>query len=622
MDLSAMMKGIQQDARELSREVSFETYLDMVRRDRRLTRMAHELIHDMIVGGGVTPGPGGEAQYELFRDRLFGVDDAISQVVEYFAGAARRLEVRKRILLLIGPPGSGKSTLVNTIKEGLEDYTRTASGAVYAIKGCPVYESPLHLIPRQRRGALRGIYVEGELCPYCGWLVRNVYKHDVTRVPVQRFSFSVSQGIGIGTYVATDPGSEDLRRLVGSVDLSQLRASTDRQAARQAYRLDGELNAANRGLVDLIEILKMDERFLAVLLALSQEQVVKLSGRGTMYADEAIIAHSNLAEYEALVEDPKAAALLDRLVVVRMGYPLAVRDEVRVYERMIADSGLKKTQLSPLALPAAATFAVLTRLAPSPGGWTLAKKLHFYDGRFAQGVRPDDIDALREGAQEDGTFGFSPRYVMNQLSGELSSSRGCLTGGAILEALWEGLTQRAGFGGDDREGAAEVFAAARAEYDELVKRAIRRALVPGFLRQAQTRARNTLRELESWSKSGGGNLDAFRPLERALDVPYFRRDDLRRELLVQLRAAADSDQLYRADPRIEEAIERALLPSWSEAASTIVSEKSGVRTKLRNTLVADWGFPEPCAEDVIEHAVRLGGPEGERRGILSRRGGD
>ena len=619
MDLSAMMKGIQQDARELSREVSFETYLDMVRRDRRLTRMSHELIHDMIVGGGVSPGPRGEARYELFHDRLFGVDHAISQVVEYFGGAARRLEVRKRILLLIGPPGSGKSTLVNTIKEGLEDYTRTASGAVYAIKGCPVYENPLHLIPRQRRGGLRGLYVEGELCPYCGWLVRNVYKHDVTRVPVQRFSFSVSQGIGIGTYVATDPGSEDLARLVGSVDLSQLRASTDRQAARQAYRLDGELNAANRGLVDLIEILKMDERFLAVLLALSQEQVVKLSGRGTMYADEAIVAHSNLAEYEALVEDPKAAALLDRLVVVRMGYPLAVRDEVRVYEKMIADSGLKKTQLSPLALPAAATFAVLTRLAPAPGGWTLTKKLHYYDGRFVQGVRPGDIDAMVEGAQADGTFGFSPRYVMNQLSGELSSGRGCLTGGAILEALWEGLTQRAGFGEGDREAATEVFAAASAEYDELVKRAIRRALVPGFLRQAQTRARNALKDLESWSKSGGGSLDAFRTLERSLDVPYFTRDDVRRELLLQLRAG-DSEQLYAADPRVEEAIERALLPTWSEASSMISSEKSGVRTKLRNTLVADWGFPEACAEDVIEHAARLAGPEGERRGILSRRG--
>jgi serine protein kinase len=620
MDLTTMLKGIQRDARELSREVSFETYLDMVRRDRRLARLSHELIHDMIVAAGTHPGPGGRVQYELFRDRLFGVDDAIAHVVQYFAGAARRLEVRKRILLLIGPPGSGKSTLVNTIKEGLEDYTRTAAGAVYAIKGCPVYENPLHLIPRQRRGQLRGIYVEGELCPYCGWVVRNVYKNDVTRVPVQRFSFSVSQGIGIGTYVATDPGSEDLSRLVGTVDLSQLRASTDRQAARQAYRLDGELNAANRGVADLIEILKMDERFLSVLLALSQEQVVKLSGRGTMYADEAIVAHSNLAEYQALVSDPKAAALLDRLVVVRMGYPLAVRDEVRVYEKMIAESGMRQAQLSPLALPAAATFAVLTRFSPAPGGWTLARKLRFYDGRFVEGVRPGDLDAVREGERDDGSFGFSPRYVMNQLSRALSGAEGCLTGGAVLETLWQGLEQRAGFGEADRQAAAQVFAVATAEYDEMVKRAIRRALVAGFPRQAQTRARNSLKELQRWDKTGEDRFDTFRPLERALDVPYFRRDEVRRELLAQLAAESESEELYRVDPRIEEAIERAVLPTWAEASAALAPERSAARAKVRSALVGEWGFPEACADDVIRHAAQLGGRDGERRGLFSRIG--
>lgn len=621
MDATALLKGIQQEARELTRELPFEAYLEKARRDPRLARLSHKLIHDMIAAVGTGTDESGRTRYDLFRDQLFGVDSAILQVVEYFAAAARRFEVRKRILLLVGPPGCGKSTLVNAVKQGLEDYTRTPAGAVYAIKGCPVYEDPLHLIPRHRRAQLKAIHVEGDLCPHCRWMVRNVYRNDVTRVPVQRFSFSAAEGIGLGTFVATDPGSEDLSRLVGTVDLSQLRGSTDRHAARQAYRLDGELNAANRGLADLIEVLKMDERFLSVLLTLSQEQVIKLSGRGIMYADEAIVAHSNIAEYEALVADPKAAALLDRLVVVHMGYALAVRDEVRIYEKMLGEAGLEETRMSPLALPIAATLAVLSRLSPAPGGWTLQRKLRFYDGRFVAGVRPEDLAAARSGEREDGSFGFSPRYVMNQISRALGRTEGCLTGRAVLDTLWEGLTQRAGFDEGQREAATEIFAAARAEYDELVTRAIRRALVSGFEKAATAKAREALRDLEAWSRAGGGDgLATLRQVERALDVPYYRREELRQALLARLRGPGAAEALHRADPRLEEAIERILLPSWGEAAAKLTTQarekRSAARGKLRKALVEEWGCCDECAEDLIEHAAGLAGPETERRGVL------
>ena len=615
VESAQLLQAIQQEEKELTSELPFAAYLERARADPRLTRLSHELIHDMIVSAGVTRGRGGLSRYSFFRDELFGVDAAISQVAEYFGAAARRLEVRKRILLLVGPPGCGKSTLVDALKRGLENYSRTPEGAVYAIKDCPVYEDPLHLLPRHRRRELPGLRIEGDLCPYCRWLVRNVYHGDVGRVPVQRFSFSASEGIGIGTFVATDPNSEDLTRLVGEVDLALLRGSVDRRAARQAYRLDGELNAANRGLADLIEILKMDERFLSVLLSVSQEQLIKLSGRGVMYADEALVAHSNLAEYEALVADPKSSALQDRLVVVRMGYALSVRDETRIYQKLLGKELGDGAHLSPLALRVAATFAILTRLGPPRSGWTLPKKLRFYDGRFVPDVRPED---LRAEAREDGSFGFSPRYVINQLSRALGRSRGCLSGMAILETLWDGLTQRAGFSEEDRESASDLFALARKEYDEMVKRTLARAAAPGFEEAASALAREALRELRAWSAGAGdGRLERLPELERALGVPQYLQHEFRGDVLAAL--AAGDVPLHRADPRLEEAIEKVLLPSWRDVTKWLLAEEStseGLekRTELRRRLIDEADFCRECADDLLEYGVHLARPGRDRRG--------
>src|SRR6266540_4347979 len=419
METTGLLKGIQQEARQLTAEMPFETYLEKVKQDRKLARLSHGLVYDMIVESGLKRDRAGVPRYELFRDDLFGVDEAIAQVVEYFAAAARRHETRKRILLLVGPPGCGKSTLVNAIKQGLEEYSRTDRGAVWAIKGCPVYEDPLHLLPRHVRHELRGLHIEGELCPYCRWLVRNAYRGDVARVPVQRFTFSAAEGVGIGTFVATDPGSENLARLVGDVDLTQLRASTDRAAARQA----------------------------------------------------------------------------DRLVVVPVGYALSVRDEVGIYGKMIGQAGLRGVKISPLALPTAATFAILTRISPQ-SGWSLQRKLHYYDSRFVADVRPQEIAQLRAASPRDGMSGFSPRYVMNQVSRALSRKNTCLTGPVTLDILWEGLSQRAGFDDGQRQAAADLIATARREHDDMVRRTIRRVLVPDYRRAAQKLARDVLRELE------------------------------------------------------------------------------------------------------------------------------
>ncbi len=109
--------------------------------------------------------------------------------MEYFHSAAQRLEVRKRILLLMGPVGGGKSSIVALLKRGLENYTRSDDGAVYAIKECPMHEEPLHLIPVELRGEIEkefGLYIEGDLCPKCRWLLENKYDGKIESVPVIR----------------------------------------------------------------------------------------------------------------------------------------------------------------------------------------------------------------------------------------------------------------------------------------------------------------------------------------------------------------------------------------------------------------------------------------------------
>ena len=156
----------------------------------------------------------------------------MQQIVEYFHSAAQRLEVRKRILLLMGPVGGGKSTIVALLKRGLENYTRSEAGATYALKECPMHEEPLHLIPPELRPDIEkefGLYIEGELCPKCRWLLEDKYHGKIEAVPVVRIGFSEKQRTGIGTFAPSDPKSQDISELVGGIDLST-------RLARSAWR--------------------------------------------------------------------------------------------------------------------------------------------------------------------------------------------------------------------------------------------------------------------------------------------------------------------------------------------------------------------------------------------------
>ena len=258
MDLVKRLEEYRERERALTWEGTFAQYFEIATRQPSVAQLSHERIYNMMMAAGTETGRNGETHYTFFKDEIFGIEKPLQQIVEYFHSAAQRLEVRKRILLLMGPVGGGKSTIVSLLKHGLEEYTRQEAGAVYAIKECPMHEEPLHLIPAELRADVErdyGIYIEGDLCPKCRWLLENKYDNQIESIPVVRLAFSEKNRSGIGTFTPSDPKTQDVAELVGSIDLATI-GEYGAESDPRAYRFDGELNISNRGMMEFIEMLK------------------------------------------------------------------------------------------------------------------------------------------------------------------------------------------------------------------------------------------------------------------------------------------------------------------------------------------------------------------------------
>ena len=320
MDLVKRLEEYRDRERGLMWEGTFAQYFELASKKPEVGRLSHERIYHMIMDAGIETTRTGETHYKFFNQEIFGIEKPLQQIVDYFHSAAQRLEVRKRVLLLMGPVGGGKSTIVYLIKRGLEAYTRTEAGAVYAIKECPMHEEPLHLIPHELRPDVEkefGIYIEGDLCPHCRYMVDNHYRGRIEDVPVKRIAFSEKYRIGVGTFTPSDPKSQDISELVGGIDLSTI-GEVGVESDPRAYRFDGELNIANRGIMEFVEMLKTDEKFLYVLLTLSQEQNIKTGRFSMIYADEVVVSHTNEHEYQSFVGNKKSEALQDRIIKLEM----------------------------------------------------------------------------------------------------------------------------------------------------------------------------------------------------------------------------------------------------------------------------------------------------------------
>lgn len=619
---------------------TFLEYYDLVSKNPLIARLSHARIYDMVMAAGVGEvGADRPKIHNFFSSELFGIDKPIEQLVGYFSSAARRLEVRKRILLLMGPVGGGKSTLVSMIKRGLEVYSQTDGGAVYAIEGCPMHEEPLHLLPEQLRGEVMnelGVYIEGDLCPHCRLKVEE-NKGRIEDISVVRFTFSEKQRRGIGTFSPSDPKSQDISELTGSINLATI-GEYGAESDPRAYRFDGELNVSNRGLMEFIEMLKCDERFLYSLLTLSQEQNIKTGRFAMIYADEAIMSHTNENEYNAFIDNKRSEALQDRIIIVRVPYNLQLREEVKIYRKMVAQGtnvaigrlpGGGEIHVAPETLEVVSLFAVASRLVkPKKEGMTLMKKLKLYDDEPVEGFTEKDLkDLQEEGAKErEGMDGVSPRYVVNALSSAIvkESSKSCINPIDAMRALRDNLEHHAGYSAEEREKYLGIIGQVREEYDERAKREVQKAFVYSFEESATTLLNSYLDNVEAFLNKTrlkdpitGEELEPdeklMRSLEEQIGVTQAQSKAFREEVLIRLSSLGRRGQKleYTSHSRLREAIEKKLFADLKDIVKITTATKTPDADQLKRVnevttrLMGEHGYCVSCSQELLRYVGAL-----------------
>lgn len=628
MDILNKVKRYRQEENELKWEGTFADYLAIVKERPIVAQMAHSRVYNMINSSGLTERDG-KKLYHFFGEEIFGLETSIERLVEeYFHPAAKRLDVRKRILLLMGPVSGGKSSIVTLLKRGLESYSKTDDGAVYAIKGCPMHEDPLHLIPHHLRDEFTkeyGIRIEGSLSPLNSMRLEQEYGGRIEDVLVERILFSEDKRVGIGTFTPSDPKSQDIADLTGSIDFSTI-AEFGSESDPRAYRFDGELNKANRGIMEFQEILKLDEKFLWHLLSLTQEGNFKAGRFALISADEMIIAHTNETEYRSFIANKKNEALHSRIIVMPIPYNLKVSQEERIYEKMIRDSDMNHVHIAPHALRAAAIFSILTRLEiPKKQGIDIVKKMRLYDGEAVEGFNQIDVEELNKEFPNEGMHGIDPRYVINRISSAMIRKEvPSINALDVLRALKDGLDQHASISQENRDKYLNYIAVARKEYDEIAKKEIQKAFVYSYEESAITLMDNYLDNVEAFCNKNkirdpltGEEMNPdeklMRSIEEQIGISENAKKAFREEILIRLSAYARKGKRfeYNSHERLREAIQKKLFADLKDVVKITTSSKTPDESHLKKVnevvarLIDEHGYNSISANELLRYVGSL-----------------
>lgn len=651
-------------------EGSFEEYLDMVWENPYLIRTAYQRLYDMIMSYGsraYTESKKTITHFNFFDDApgggvdaVFGIDVAVEKLVNLFRSAAQGFGTERRVILLHGPVGSAKSTIARLLKKGLEEYSRTDAGAMYtfywSLPGksgdiefhpSPMHEDPLKLIPEVQRveflkrlneryrGTKPYTYrVKGDLNPHCRWYFRELmrqYNGDweaVVRnhVRVKRLVLSEKDRVGIGTFQPKDEKNQDSTELTGDINYRKI-AEYGSDSDPRAFNFDGEFNVANRGVIEFIEMLKLDVAFLYDLLGASQEHKIKPKKFAQTDIDTVIIGHTNEPEYKKLQHNEYMEALRDRTVKVDVPYITRLSEEIRIYQRDFSPERIQ-VHIAPHTLEVAAMWAIMTRLEePKKGNLTMVQKMKLYDGRSIPDYSEESVKELRKETTHEGLQGISPRYVQDKISNALvkHAGEGYVNAFMVLNELESGLKHHSLLAGDkERERYRDLLGTVKQEYEEIVKHEVQRA-ISADEEAIRRLCANYVDNMKAYTQKEKvrnkftGQLDEpderlMRSIEEKIGITEARKDDFRREIMNYIGALALEGRTfdYRSNERLDRALELKLFEDQKDTirltslVSNVVDRETQEKIDIvKNRLIKNYGYNEQSATDVLNYVASI-----------------
>jgi serine protein kinase len=662
----------------LHSEMSLAEYLELLYESPKLARSAYQIMFDMIMEKGCF-------EYEVYRKKIthynffddpenpiIGLPYTKDELVKFIKGAAGGFGTERRVLLLHGPVGSSKSTLCRLLKRSLEKYSLTDAGAWYSFKWvnlptgadgiythetneCPMHEDPLKLFPPEMRSGiidelnailyektpekdrlnLYRLGSESEMCPRCGLFMDELlkkYNGDIDSVlekhiVVVRKVFSEFSRCGIATFQPKDEKNQDSTELTGDIDFSKI-AKFGSDSDARCFAFNGEFCVGNRGMVEFIEMLKLEVAFLYDLLGATQERQIKPKKFAQVSVDEVIIGHSNQSDYEKLKSNPYMEALRDRTVKIDVPYTLKWADEIKILEKDYGPEKVKqgkiRQHIAPHTLEIAALWAILTRLQDDKDSKvTLVDKVELYNGKLMPGWTEDSVKEMIDRYSEEGMQGVSPRYVQDKISNCLSNNHEYINPFMVLNELKEGLQHSSLIVNKEQIGkyVACVDLAIK-KLTEILKTEVQKALVgdeDAIIRIctnyidnimayiSKAKIRNKITQMDQ-----APDERLMRSIEEKIEIPEQGADDFRRVVAAFIGDFSHKGKKFAWDsnPQLKKALEAKLFEETKHHIKLSALNMSGsavvdpdIQQKIdaiKTRLINQYGYNDKSATDVLD----------------------